>query len=69
MDWKNLISELTQAGMTQAQIAQRVGVTQSLVSELFTGKAAEPRYGLAMKLIRLHRGLKRRKGALSVEGA
>jgi len=60
MDWQNLISDLAQAGMTQAQIAQRVGVTQSLISELSTGKAAEPRYGLAMKLIRLHKSTKRR---------
>jgi len=37
MDWKNIISELLSAGLTQAQIAKSAGVTQPTIAGLLAG--------------------------------
>jgi transcriptional regulator with XRE-family HTH domain len=54
MDWKKLIAELTEAGVTQEQIAQHCGVSQSSVSDLGRGATKSPRWEFASKLQALH---------------
>jgi predicted transcriptional regulator len=53
MDWSELIKRLAARGWLQTQIAERVGATQSTVSELLNGKTGEPRYSVAAALIAL----------------
>lgn len=54
MDWKKLVSDLTAAGVTQAQIAELCGVAQSTVSDLQRGATKSPSFELGNKLIALH---------------
>ena len=53
MDWTALIRRLNARGWLQTQIAERVGATQSTISELLNGKTGEPRYSVAAALIAL----------------
>lgn len=53
MDWTALIKRLNARGWLQTQIAERVGATQSTISELLNGKTGEPRYSVAAALIAL----------------
>lgn len=62
MDWKQIISDMRENGLTQAQIAERAKVAQSFVSELSTGAAKDPRFSIGQRLISLHRSVTR-KGA------
>ncbi len=59
MDWKQLITEITQFGLTQAEIASRTGMAQSAISELATGKTSEPRFSTGRKILALHRAARR----------
>lgn len=59
MDWKNLIGDLLDAGMTQQEIAERCGSKQSTISEIYRGDTLDPRYALGVKLKRLHSAKKR----------
>ena len=63
MNWTTLISELSAAGLTQPQIAERCDCAQTTISDLATGKSKEPRYGLASRLIKLHEEVHARTGA------
>lgn len=54
MDWPNLITQLTAAGLTQRAIASHCKASPATVSELKTGAQAEPRYSLGKALIDLH---------------
>ena len=56
MNWQELIKRLIDSGMTQQQIADQVGVTQSVISELSTGKATRPRFETGAALIGLANG-------------
>ena len=60
MDWKQLIADITQLGISQADIATRTGIAASAISELATGKTKEPRWTTGQKLRALHRSAKRR---------
>ena len=55
MDWTELIKRLQTRGWLQVQIAERVGATQSTISELLNGKTGEPRYSVAAALIEIDR--------------
>ncbi|WP_104656494.1 transcriptional regulator [Ralstonia insidiosa] len=56
MDWKRTISELIADGMTQAQIADEIGVTQGAVSQVYNSDSQRRgfRYEPGQKLIALH---------------
>lgn len=70
MDWKNIISDIQAAlGLTQAQIAHKVGLSQVSISELASGKTGEPRFGAGSALLGLHRkALRTSKRRLAKEG-
>lgn len=55
MDWKKLLSELSDMRVTQQQIAAACGVSQASVSDLKVGNAKQPRYAFGVSLIDLHR--------------
>lgn len=64
MDWKIIITDIKAAlGMTQAQIAEKVGVSQVSISELENGTTKEPRYGTGHALMTLHKKAKRKQPA------
>lgn len=54
MDWKELLKDLSDAGWTQARIAEQCNVGQATVSELARGITTEPRFSLGDRLKRLH---------------
>lgn len=55
MDWKTVLAEIRASGLTQAEIAERVSVTQSVVSDLCKGKNANPSFALGSALLGLHK--------------
>ena len=56
MNWKTVISEIKAGlGITQAQIAKRIGISQISVSDLETGRTKDPRYATGAALMSLHR--------------
>ena len=55
MDWKIIIQELQDSGLTQMQIADACGTGQSHISSLARGARIEPRHSLGERLLRLHR--------------
>jgi transcriptional regulator with XRE-family HTH domain len=55
MNWSNVISNLQHTGLTQAQIAQRGGMSQPAVSALATGRNSAPSYANGEALLRLHK--------------
>lgn len=55
MDWKNLIQELVSCGMTQAQIASEIGVTQPTIAGIVSGDQKDMRWATGEKLRKLHR--------------
>ncbi len=57
MDWKLLIAELCAAGMTQTEIGERVGLSQSSVSDLVRGITRTVGWDTGNKLVRLHKRL------------
>ena len=61
MNWPELLQDLRDTSMTQAQIADLVGVTQSAISDLARGLTTKPSYELADKLRALHKRVMRSK--------
>jgi predicted transcriptional regulator len=61
MDWKKLIDELSDLGVTQQQIAKACGVSQASVSDLKIGNAQQPRYSFGAALVDLHRKASRKR--------
>lgn len=57
IDWTLIISELMQAGTSQAAIAAGCGVAQSTISDLHRGRTRQPNFELGTKLVQLHERL------------
>ncbi|HEX8894427.1 MAG TPA: helix-turn-helix domain-containing protein [Terriglobales bacterium] len=62
MNWSKLITELLASGMTQAEIADRIGVTQSAINQvLHQGRQKRAQRGFkfepGMKLVELHKSV------------
>ena len=60
MNWKSLLHDLRELGMTQEEIAAALCSTQSCISDLATGKTRDPAFAVGDKLQRLHAKLMRR---------
>jgi len=54
MDWKKLIKELCDAGMTQTSIAGELGINQATISNLVRGRNTHPAWDTGNALIKLH---------------
>lgn len=55
MDWKLVITDLQREGYTQPQIAEKCQCSQSTISELYSGRTAQPRFDLGLRLQALHK--------------
>lgn len=55
MDWKIIVSEINQAGMSQRKIAAEVGLSQPSICELMSGKIKSPLWESGDALLRIHR--------------
>ncbi|WP_042688284.1 helix-turn-helix domain-containing protein [Candidatus Glomeribacter gigasporarum] len=58
MNWKKIISDLVAAKLTQKEIAKRIGVTQSAISQILSGKKSAQkgfRYEPGQRLIALYK--------------
>ena len=65
MNWKNLITELSEMGVTQKEIAIACSVSQASISELKAGSIVEPRHSFGASLIALHAKHTKRKARLT----
>ncbi len=61
MEWKNIISDLLNKGLTQAQIASETGVPQPTLSALLNEKQKELSYLNGNRLVGFHRKTMRQK--------
>lgn len=61
MDWQLLISDLTNRGWTQVQIADACDCKQSTVSDIATGATKNPSFKLGQALIALHKSKRKTK--------
>ena len=54
MRWSHVITQIQQRhGLTQPQIAERVGCSQAAISHLHIGRTPEPRYSVGQRLLEL----------------
>ena len=63
MNWKNIIAELQSLGVTQAEIAERIGKTQGWVSSVANEKIGDLRYSDGNELLVLLEELRSARGA------
>ena len=68
MNWKAVITDIKLGlGMTQAQLAKRIGIAQTSISELERGIVKDPRYTTGHALIEMHRKAIRKRGSAAKE--
>jgi hypothetical protein len=53
-DWKALISDLEDAGLTRAEIAGAVDAAVTTVNDLAQGRSKSPRFGTGVALLQLY---------------
>lgn len=64
MNWQTVITDIKSGlGITQAQLAKRIGIAQASVSDIERGIVKDPRYTTGNALIELHRKAARKRGA------
>ena len=55
MDWNKLIHDLNKSGMSQKEIAEAVGTSQPIISDLSRGLQKTVLYETGAKLVALHK--------------
>ena len=64
MNWQTVITDIKSGlGITQAQLAKRIGIAQASVSDIERGIVKDPRYTTGNALMELHRKAARKRGA------
>jgi transcriptional regulator with XRE-family HTH domain len=63
MDWNQIVAEIKETGLTQAQIANKIGVAVGTLSEICSGKVVEPKWSKGDALLALHAKLVGKKAA------
>lgn len=69
MDWQKIVIDLVSLGMTQAEIAEKIGVSQPTISDLKNGNIKEPLHSKGCALIGLHKRMLSRINRVSSPGA
>ena len=55
MDWKSIVKEMKDCGLTQNQIKAACGCSQSLISGIATGVKKNPSYATGQAMLALHK--------------
>ena len=55
MNWREIIKELRENGLSQVEIARVCGCDQSTISDLERGVAKDPRHALGERIRAMHR--------------
>lgn len=58
MNWKKITQELLDSGLTEEELAQKVGSSQSAINRLKKEQTKEPYYEMGFKMIVLHKKIK-----------
>lgn len=53
-NWPTIVNDLTDTGMTRAELAAAVKAGVSTLADLATGSSGEPRHALGVRLLKLH---------------
>lgn len=53
INWQQVINNLRESGMAQAEIAEQCKVSQAAIQQLNSGKTKEPKFSIGEKLIYL----------------
>ncbi|CAB4121338.1 MULTISPECIES: helix-turn-helix domain-containing protein [Polynucleobacter] len=53
MDWKKIIENLKEKGLTQQEIARRCNCGQATISDILRGKTAQPGFGIGQALLKM----------------
>ena len=54
MDWNKIVAEIKETGLTQAQIADAIGVSAGTLSEICSGKVSEPKWSRGDAILAIH---------------
>lgn len=54
MDWNKIINSLKASGMSQEQIAKRIGIASGTLSDLYNGNISEPKWSRGNELLKLY---------------
>lgn len=54
VDWAAIVSGLKRCGWSQQAVAENLGCSQGTISQLNTGRHADPAYSLGVRLLALH---------------
>lgn len=60
MDLSKAVSEIMATGLTQQQVAEKIGITQATISRILTKEITNPSYKTANAILRFHSELKDR---------
>lgn len=60
MNWKLLIKELLDSGMTQVEIANFIGVKQPSIVDILQDRVKSVRWDMGDKILKLHKKIKRK---------
>lgn len=61
MNWKIIIAEIQEyGGLTQTEIGEKCGTTQSTISSLINREGGEPSFSLGVRLEDLHKKIARK---------
>jgi predicted transcriptional regulator len=64
MNFQQLVTDLNEAGMSEADIGSSIGLSQAQVHRLKTGESKQPKWESGQKLVALHKSrLKPKKSA------
>lgn len=69
MNWQSILSDLTDWGLTQVQIAKKCGCTQSRISDLARNTDTTVSYQLGANLAALHKAEARKRPRVSDKAA
>lgn len=59
--WADLLQEMRGTGMTQAEIAVAVGLSQASVSDLMNGEVKTTEYSRGLRILAAHKAAMKRK--------
>lgn len=64
MDWKKLLNELREAGMSQAEIAKELGRSQAWVSAVCAGDFHDLKWADGQRILEMHKNPDKRPGGM-----